>query len=384
MKKTLLTISIFLMFTSSNLFAAITASVSVSSATTSTNYPGYYDVVLHALSLNNTVCYGKFTVVLQRRKISPLPQTGWTNITGNPHFPIHQDPENTYSGLATVQQLAGTKYDYQVIITFDPSTGGSNCGTDQNALKTSSFITFSGAKPDFTLGASGTVVPNLGGPVNLCMFSDLYVNTDSCELETKYYMGVAECDLWWGVSGNFDWGHWYLTSAPAGNRNIQAIIDAYPFVGDGGFTIAPFPSKNLMSGIITNGPKAGTTRYYKITIATGEPTWYSKSALIRVDDTCKVTVLETEDPNGISKEEELSKVSLYPNPVKDNLNIQLENNQFITNVSVFDINKNLVKEEKFEGKRNKEQMNVNSLKKGIYFIAIETTTGLIRNKLVKE
>ena len=212
------------------------------------------------------------------------------------------------------------------------------------------------------------------------MFANAYINTGSCELESFYYIGLAECDLWWGTSGNYDWGHWYSGAAPNVNRKIQDEVDAHV----DGFTAAPFPSKTLMSGNITYGPKAGTGRYYRLTVATGEPSWFTKSALIRIDDTCRMTVVETRDTAEIPTEAEFAKISLYPNPVKDNLTINLDANQLITNVSLFDINKIQVKSEKFDGKRNEVQVNVSALKKGLYFIAVETTTGVIRNKIVKE
>lgn len=364
MKKTLLTLSIFLMFMSSNMFAAITASLSINTAVPSTAYPGYYDVQFLALSLNNTGCLGKFTVVLQRRQLYPNTETGWSNITGNPHFPVHTNPESTYSGLGTVQQIAGTKYEYQVIITFDPSTGGATCATDSNASKTSLGVIFSGAKPDFTLGTTGITFSNLDGPITLCQSNNLYYNPGLCELETKYYVGITACNRWWDVGDNVGAGQWYLTSAPNTNIPLSDIL-----------------GNPLQGGVFPSGTLAGQDRYYRITVATGEPGWFTKGVLIRVDQGCRATVVDVKEFEGLPEET----VNLYPNPANDNLTVNLSKDKLIKNVSFFDMNNNLVKEEQYKGTSNTTQVNISTLKKGLYFVVIKTTDdSLVKSKIVKE
>jgi hypothetical protein len=72
--------------------------------------------------------------------------------------------------------------------------------------------------------------------------------------------------------------------------------------------------------------------------------------------------------------------SLYPNPVKDLLNITNSNNFDIKNISVTDINGRVVKNQ--AGALT--QINVSDLNAGVYFITIEAAEGKTTKKFIKE
>ena len=81
--------------------------------------------------------------------------------------------------------------------------------------------------------------------------------------------------------------------------------------------------------------------------------------------------------------EELTKnsMSIFPNPVKENFKIQLNNNQKIKVIRIFDINGRLVKLMNINLSSN--QYNISSLKSGIYFLIIETDELQYQKKLIK-
>jgi endonuclease I len=86
------------------------------------------------------------------------------------------------------------------------------------------------------------------------------------------------------------------------------------------------------------------------------------------------------NPTGITKRFELSKVKIYPNPAKEEINIENENSQ-INSISIF----NLI------GEKVLSQSNLNNtfltvkvehLPKGIYFIQVECTNSSFVQKVV--
>lgn len=73
-----------------------------------------------------------------------------------------------------------------------------------------------------------------------------------------------------------------------------------------------------------------------------------------------------------------SNVSIYPNPVKETLNISLNKNSELKQVSVYTI----LNQYLFSVKSI--QINVNNLKSGIYFIEVETNAGKAIKKFIKQ
>ncbi|TGD59655.1 T9SS type A sorting domain-containing protein [Flavobacterium humi] len=355
MKKTLLALSIFLMFASSNVFGAITVTLTTSAITRSTTYPAYYDVKLQLKCQDNSLCNaGLFTFSVERKLTT---DTNWSLITLNMPFPADTTPDGAYLNYGYALQLPGKQYMYKVKVSYS----GNGCSATPTYT---GYVTCQGAKPDFTLGTTGITFSDLDGPITLCKSSQLYFNPGSCELETKYYVGITPCNRWWDVGDNVGNGQWYLTQAPNQNKAMTEV--------NGG---------PLLGGVFDSGTLIGQDRYYRITVATGEPVWFTKSVLIRVDEGCRVAVVDVRDSEEIPVE---SLIKIYPNPVKDNLIINLENNKLIKKVSFFDMNNNLAKEEQYKGADNNAVINIGALKKGLYLIAIETTDGIVRSKVVKE
>lgn len=73
-------------------------------------------------------------------------------------------------------------------------------------------------------------------------------------------------------------------------------------------------------------------------------------------------------------------ISVFPNPLKDVLNILSQNDNPIHNVQVYDILGRLVLEEKDDF----NQVDVSNLDSGVLFVKIQTTEGVVAKKIIKE
>jgi hypothetical protein len=73
-------------------------------------------------------------------------------------------------------------------------------------------------------------------------------------------------------------------------------------------------------------------------------------------------------------------ISVFPNPVKDVLNILTQNDSPISSIQVYDILGRLVLEEKHDF----NQVDVSNLGSGVLFVKIQTTEGVVTKKIIKE
>ncbi len=84
---------------------------------------------------------------------------------------------------------------------------------------------------------------------------------------------------------------------------------------------------------------------------------------------------------GITKNNDDSILSIYPNPANDKITISKNN---INHISIFDIHSKEVISIDGNQKENSINVNVSSLSKGIYFVQIKTNNGVINKKIVIE
>lgn len=77
-------------------------------------------------------------------------------------------------------------------------------------------------------------------------------------------------------------------------------------------------------------------------------------------------------------------VSIYPNPVIDNLNIQLSKKLSNVDVKVFNQMGQIVYGNKFESLKNKETIDFKSFPSGTYMVYIKSNEGLITKKIIKK
>lgn len=78
------------------------------------------------------------------------------------------------------------------------------------------------------------------------------------------------------------------------------------------------------------------------------------------------------------------KVSIYPNPVKDNLNIKLDQNLNNVQVRVFDMMGNVVHQDKARSFKMNETIDMSRFPAGAYMVYIKSDEGTITKKIIKK
>ena len=73
-----------------------------------------------------------------------------------------------------------------------------------------------------------------------------------------------------------------------------------------------------------------------------------------------------------------NQIKLYPNPAKNQLNIEFPDDIQINQIQIFNINGSLS-----EQTRAVKNVDISNLTKGVYFIEIQTNKGVYRKKLIK-
>lgn len=127
---------------------------------------------------------------------------------------------------------------------------------------------------------------------------------------------------------------------------------------------------------------------YQIDVPAGSTTWIGSFQLrLRFVNTAgnldggsiEVNRIQIVDPATLSVEENtLSAFSLYPNPVKNTLNI--ESQDAISNVTVY----NLLGKEVISSNTVKNTLDVSTLSNGVYVIKLTSDKGVATKKFVKE
>lgn len=84
---------------------------------------------------------------------------------------------------------------------------------------------------------------------------------------------------------------------------------------------------------------------------------------------------------GIKNQVQNENFSIYPNPAKDFITIDFNNN-YINHLSVFDIHGKEVISTDANQKEHSITVNVSSLSKGIYFVQIKTNNGIVNKKII--
>nr|WP_227625926.1 alpha/beta hydrolase-fold protein [Geofilum rubicundum] len=75
-----------------------------------------------------------------------------------------------------------------------------------------------------------------------------------------------------------------------------------------------------------------------------------------------------------------SNMILHPNPVRDVLNIESENENYIT-ASIFDLQGRILRKHKIQ---EQNLINVNDLKKGVYILKLKSSKGIVLQRFVKQ
>ena len=150
-------------------------------------------------------------------------------------------------------------------------------------------VGYTNATPDFNI--DGTPITSNEHYVTSCI-NNIRVNAASTHCEKRYFLGVEECDRWWNRTYQYEWGLWFNGEAPD-NINLQAMAATYStppyhYIGD--------PSRQGQILIGGNLP-SGQPRYYRVHICTDIPSWQCKTALLRINENCRLSALSPDDTN---------------------------------------------------------------------------------------
>lgn len=77
-----------------------------------------------------------------------------------------------------------------------------------------------------------------------------------------------------------------------------------------------------------------------------------------------------------------TEISIYPNPVRDNLFIRLKGNMEIESFRIFSITGQIEKSQTVQGKL--ESINTGNLNSGLYFLQLQTSQGIVSHRFTVE
>jgi len=207
-------------------------------------------------------------------------------------------------------------------------------------------------------------------PVKTICINGVLINGSCSQFEQGYHIRVAEFNLstWTFVDDLYS--NW-----------VSATAEAPSYI-----------SLNALAA--QNNKYFEPGKLYIVDLSIG-PVWKSAGAqFFRVTNTCKssetvprdVKEISNEDIPNLEVEENLilSKLELFPNPVKDNLTLSINRDEKIISYTIYDNSGFLVKKEEFKSKLNEQEINLNDLRKGFYIINIESDKGSYKDKIIKE
>ncbi|WP_417867492.1 T9SS type A sorting domain-containing protein [Xanthomarina gelatinilytica] len=179
-----------------------------------------------------------------------------------------------------------------------------------------------------------------------------------------------------------------LDIIPNGSGGYDIVVDVYTALGSD-LTLSAGTYWLVVAPYVTS---TGTNRWnwYQATDGTlsqaklidpgnvfnaGATSWTSLTAL---GLSFSSTAFKIEESILSVDEFSLSNVSVFPNPVQDELNIQLHNSITVKHVKVYSITGQVVLQE-----QNQRKLNVSKLSPGVYLMKIETDRGDVTRKIIK-
>jgi hypothetical protein len=164
-----------------------------------------------------------------------------------------------------------------------------------------------------------------------------------------------------------------------------AIGVTYDGNGNTGGTVAASQLETIVSSVTlaTNTGtlvKTGNTFAGWNTLANGTGTSYAEGAVITFDGSLPLYAQWTENNLNVT-EFSNAKWSFYPNPVQEILTISLGNNSTIMGYEIFDISGKRID---FKSNHDSNIIKVSRFSRGVYFLKVQTDTGMLKAKFIKE
>lgn len=198
-----------------------------------------------------------------------------------------------------------------------------------------------------TVGSTTINLPWGPAPASLICLPNVYINGSASVNESRYFLEIAEFNPSTATDIQMLYSNWIqpFTPVPLFNINLTTLINNDP----------------TYSGVFT------TNGIYRVRLGVGIP-WHSVDHYFKAD--CNV------------KSGEGFKVEVYPVPVIENVKIELEEDNIIHSVVVYDLNYSVLKKESFDDRDvKKAELNLNDLKKGVYIIEINSEKGTERRQI---
>jgi len=181
---------------------------------------------------------------------------------------------------------------------------------------------------------------------------------------------------------------------PSFTGTINSEVDAFGtltfnVIGQGSYSggITRIKTEQSIVFSVLGSPGTGSiTSYNYYKDSDGALVFRTTNALVSLPALGVNQVINTKEAlltNTLAVEEKplKSKVMLlYPNPVKDNLNIKLNPTTSIQSIKVMDVNGKLVLDTKIDN----QNINLSQLKSGFYFLTITTDLGSMTRKFIKD
>lgn len=342
------------------------SSYDITATPNSTIYPDHYELNMKLSVMVNTFQTGRFYTdsYKRMRTWNNSSQTwgawgAWGSFTPNmnvfPNLGPGQTPSSTYNGTAKTTQYEGTQIEYYVKVRFVALDGTEK--TTNTPTRTATINGVPNACFSMYNVVSTQSEPSYYGPMtvnNICQYS-VSINGACSKFENAYHIRVAEFNLSnWTVVNDL-YNDWVASTEVPSFYSINALLASV--------------NKTLVPG-----------KVYLLGLSVG-PVWHSAPPQFFRVLTCRET--------GETSLEELEnigdvKLNLYPNPVKDELALNVNQGENIVSYSIFDITGKMVKEATFSTKSNQQNVNLSELEKGIYLINIETDKQSFREKIIKE
>jgi Secretion system C-terminal sorting domain len=344
----------------------------------STAYPGYYELNMRLSVMVNTFQIGKFSTTSYKRTRfwNNTTQTygAWgtwgafvPNMNVFPNLGPNQTPASSYTGTARTYQLQGTQTEYYVRVTFVANNGGGT-KTQDTPTRTATILGVPTACFSLYNVSSTQTEPSIYGPQvvnNVCQFA-VAMNGSCSQFETGYHVRVSEFNLatWTFVDDLYD--GWVSGSGEAPSYiSLNALVAA-------------------------NGKSFTPGKLYFVNLSVGSP-WNSASGkFIRIQN-CRQSASEdlldeapVEVPSNAFVDETVQEIKLFPNPVKDEMTITVNEVENIISYTLFDNSGNEVKRSDFLTESNEQKVNLTGLRQGIYLINIVTDKQTYREKIIKE
>lgn len=343
------------------------SSYDITATPNSTIYPGNYELNMKLSVMVNTFQTGRFYTdsYKRTRTWNNSSQTwgawgAWGSFVPNmnifPNLGPGQTPSSTYNGTAKTTQFEGTQIEYYVKVRFVALDGTEK--TTNTPTRTATINGVPNACFSMYNIVSSQSEPSYYGPMtvnNICQYA-VSINGSCSKFENAYHIRVAEFNLtnWSFVQD--------LYSGWAGSGEAPSFISINQLVSNNGFSF-----------------QAG--KVYGISLSVG-PVWHSAPIqFFRVLTTCR------EAGEGEIKELEMvnsTEFKLYPNPVKDELTLNVNQGENLVSYSILDITGKIVKEASFNTKSNQQNVSLNDLEKGIYLIKVVSDKQTFTEKIVKE